>query len=744
MSSPPELPDERRPAVPSRRGPLVNAPLLPPLDWVTIGGGPTGCHVAVRLLDEGICTPDRLRILDPGPALLHRWTCCTASTGMRFLRSPAVHHLGPAPFELLQLGGRKKWDRRRSGLFAAPTNRPALSLFARHSAAVLKSYGLPELHVRDRVEHAVLGDRQVRLQLAGGEELRAARVVLALGNSDHPHWPELALELRERGGDVRHVFGETAPIDPAALPAEVAVLGGGISAAQLACRLAAAGRSVTVVARHGLRDHQFDSDPGWIGPKFMRGFLATPDLSERREMIQNARHRGSVPPDAAQDLQAALRSGAVTWRTGALEGGAVGPEGSLTLHIADGGAPLEVGALVLATGFSPRRPGGALVDRLIEDHGLPVADCGYPVVDAQLRWHPRLYVTGPLAELELGPTARNITGGRRAAERIVVPLRPPKSAKRRARSMRDMATAASLALMAAVAPGCQATKSGADSAAGSSDAAQGSGNGEGETDTGAAIQPLPPQGNLLIEEVYYAGAVPTDGIDRYYSDQFIELVNTADAPVMVGGLIIGDAPGLAGVINPGDEPGGPYIADPDHVYLSSAWRIPGEPEDVLLAPGASLVIAQDAGEHKPYSPVDLSEAHYETYVEEHGEDLDDAFVPNLESLWYNGGYDWLVTVFGPTIVVVSIDADELVQVGGARAPVQAPISAVVDTMEALLDAESGDFKRLHESVDSGFVHVSGTYTGESVRRRRDESGRLIDTDDSGADFEVVAVPLPGG
>ncbi len=39
--------------------------------------------------------------------------------------------------------------------------------------------------------------------------------------------------------------------------------------------------------------------------------------------------------------------------------------------------------------------------------------------------------------------------------------------------------------------------------------------------------PLPPHGNLLIEEVYYSGAVPTEGIDRYYSDQFIELMNVA-------------------------------------------------------------------------------------------------------------------------------------------------------------------------------------------------------------------------
>jgi hypothetical protein len=41
--------------------------------------------------------PERLRILDPHPSLLARWHACTANTGMTFLRSGAVHHLGFHP-----------------------------------------------------------------------------------------------------------------------------------------------------------------------------------------------------------------------------------------------------------------------------------------------------------------------------------------------------------------------------------------------------------------------------------------------------------------------------------------------------------------------------------------------------------------------------------------------------------------------------------------------------------------------
>ena len=127
-------------------------------------------------------------------------------------------------------------------------------------------------------------------------------------------------------------------------------------------------------------------------------------------------------------------------------------------------------------------------------------------------------------------------------------------------------------------------------------------------DSGIERDPVPPHGNLLIEEVYYSGAVPVEGIDRYYSDQFIELINTADAPVMLGGLMIGDAPGTSGPFGPGDTPAQRWIGDPERVYLSSVWQIPGAPEDVLLPPGASIVIAQDAQNHQPFSPLDLSGA----------------------------------------------------------------------------------------------------------------------------------------
>ena len=61
----------------------------------------------------------------------------------------------------------------------------------------------------------------------------------------------------------------------------------------------------------------------------------------------------------------------------------------------------------------------AILSHLIQAENLPCSECGYPLVSEGLEWAPRLHVMGALAELEIGPIARNISGARHAAERIV-------------------------------------------------------------------------------------------------------------------------------------------------------------------------------------------------------------------------------------------------------------------------------------------------------------------------------------
>ncbi|KAH8068115.1 tRNA-Phe hydroxylase [Aureococcus anophagefferens] len=71
--------------------------------WLVVGGGPQGVHVAGRLLREvdGLALDD-VCIVDDEDALLRKWKTRAENTGMRYLRSPASLHLGDGERELLR------------------------------------------------------------------------------------------------------------------------------------------------------------------------------------------------------------------------------------------------------------------------------------------------------------------------------------------------------------------------------------------------------------------------------------------------------------------------------------------------------------------------------------------------------------------------------------------------------------------------------------------------------------------
>lgn len=379
------------------------------LDWIIIGGGIHGVHIAARLLGEAGVEPERLRIVDPAPALLARWRACTQTTGMTHLRSPSVHNLGLNPFSLKHFAGKKQTP----GLFVPPYERPALSLFNAHCDRVMETFSLAKLHIQERAVTCSIQCEGVDVNLSDGRVLHAKNIVLALGTSESPQWPCWASRAHPR---VHHIFEPGFDEWPRS-PEAVAVVGAGISAGQVALRLLDEGHKVHLISRHALRQHQFDSDPGYLGPKFMKGFKRESDVDRRRVMITNARHKGSMPVDLCRALQRAINRGQLSWYKDEILG--VGTRDDAVCLLMSAHSGVCVDRILLATGFVSKRPGGRLVDELVESASLPCAQCGYPIVDSALRWHPRVYVSGPLAELELGPVSRNIAGARRASDRLV-------------------------------------------------------------------------------------------------------------------------------------------------------------------------------------------------------------------------------------------------------------------------------------------------------------------------------------
>ena len=386
------------------------------LSWLIIGGGIHGVHIAARLIGDAGLAADRIGILDPADELLARWRICTSTTGMLYLRSPSVHHLDLDSWSLQRFAGNP--ERRGPGLFARPYDRPSLGLFNAHCDRVIESHGLRARHVRGRASACRVDCDGLTVETEDGKELRAKQVVLAIGAGEQPEWPPWA---PSNDPHVGHIFARGFSLPSVGSGQRIAVVGGGISAAQISLRLVSEGHNVHLISRHALRQHRFDSDPGWLGPKLMTHFEQERDLCRRRAMIVEARHRGSVPPDVRHALGRAIDAQSITWHQAGVDEVVQGHDARY-LRLSSGDE-VEVDRILLATGFSARRPGGVMLDDLIETESLRCAECGYPVVDSALRWHPRIYVSGPLAELELGPAARNIAGARRAGDRIVLAAR---------------------------------------------------------------------------------------------------------------------------------------------------------------------------------------------------------------------------------------------------------------------------------------------------------------------------------
>ncbi len=390
-------------------------------EWLIVGGGPHGVHAALRLIAEAGVSPDAIRILDDEDHLLARWRRTTRNTGMRFLRSPSVHHLDLSSASLNHFASGR--GRRIERPFTRPYARPSLELFDRHCDDVIERHGLDRLHVRGRAHRLTKTPRGFRVDTddAIGGALRsidARRVLLAIGPPSRPAWPDWARDASSWAGRrIAHLFDPGFELKEDLADQVVAVVGAGISGVQTALRFARSSSRVVLISRHALRVHGFDSDPCWQGPSCMAAFARERNTEARRRMIGAARNRGSVPPDVHAAFRVARAEGRIELVEGEVRGGTRRGQ-RLALGLAD--RMLEVDRVLLATGFPSGRPGGAFVDAMVEELGLPQASCGYPVVDRALRWHPGLFVTGALAELELGPVARNLSGARRAGDRIVM------------------------------------------------------------------------------------------------------------------------------------------------------------------------------------------------------------------------------------------------------------------------------------------------------------------------------------
>lgn len=380
-----------------------------------IGGGVQGTFVSHVLSVRLGVSRDDIRVLDPHVNPLARWQQTTDACGMRFLRSPAAHHVGIRTNELLDWTRANCPDWRRE--YLQPYLRPSLACWNAHAKSVIDEHRLEEMRIRGSaldIHRSDDGSFHVQTSV---ESIHSKRIVLATGNSQPLHYPALPVDSDLAGERIRHLFDPAFRRSDIQAGENVVIVGSGVSAAQLAIRLAGEQGCRIQVLTDGMPQLSwFDSDPGWNGPRLLSRLAAIADPEERQRMVSEARIRGSFPGDTAASLLECTILGKMTMLTGRLE--SVCQAGNC-VHLRFNDEHLTTDRLVFATGFSTAVPAAPLVGQLSARLGLPVSSCGWPVVNQYCEWAAGVLVCGALAQLELGPVSRNISGIRSFARRLV-------------------------------------------------------------------------------------------------------------------------------------------------------------------------------------------------------------------------------------------------------------------------------------------------------------------------------------
>lgn len=393
-------------------------------EYVIIGGGIHATCLANYLLTEGGYTHRDLCLVEPHEQLLASFATKARQCGMRTLRSAFVHHIGTEPFSLESFA---EGAGREDELVSTENypNRPTLELFLDHARFVIDRRDIDECHLQSRVTgitRAGTGDR-LDVQTDAGS-LEARHVVLTIGLGGSRTVPTWGRSLPDDAPLVHVWDDEFDPTTAAKFAGQTFVVGGGITAGQLACSLSEH-TDVTLLSRHDLDIELTETDPYWTNWRHIEQEIHTlpPGSKARLDRIRAARNDATIPPYVERRLDEARDCDDLEIRRGEITS-AHATDDRLLVRFDDDTTEKNA-QVVLATGLDPV-PEHPLVESVAESLSLERGADGFPVLDDRtLAWRgtdgmdSSVYVSGALAGPSVGPFARNIVGARRVAERLL-------------------------------------------------------------------------------------------------------------------------------------------------------------------------------------------------------------------------------------------------------------------------------------------------------------------------------------
>ncbi len=387
------------------------------IDLAIIGAGVQALTLTTHLLQKSAKHYHKFIVFDPSQTWMRQWQQQFAAQQIPYLRSPAVHHPDPNPHQLRTFA-----ENRHNELFP-PYDRPGTKLFNDFCQEVIRRWQLADNKIYPAKVIQIIANKQAshsrfQLVLETGETIVARKVVLATGSgkTQLPDWVE---KITSNYPSDKLCHSQQVNLERLNLRGEsILIIGGGLTSGHLAKGAIELGATVTLMTRKQLQAKIFDADPCWLGPKCLKQFHAQTDWYLRYQQIQEARNGGSMTPEMLSKLRKASNRGKITIDENCQVSSAQWQDSCWQVSCLDGNRH-QFNRIWLATGTKFDVTEHPLLKDVLKTYPTQIVN-GLPVLDRHLRLRlSNFFIMGGLAALQIGPVARNIGGGKMAADLIV-------------------------------------------------------------------------------------------------------------------------------------------------------------------------------------------------------------------------------------------------------------------------------------------------------------------------------------
>ena len=282
---------------------------------------------------------------------------------------------------------------------------------------------------------------------------------------------------------------------------------------------------------------------------------------------------------------------------------------------------------------------------------------------------------------------------------------------------------------------------------------------EKSTSTKMIVNSFKAEGGFVFSEICTTGTL-TPQNKNYNYDAYFVITNNSDVVLYADSIALIESQYQSG--SSGNQPWNPDVR-PYAIPAGAVFMIPGNGTDHPVEPGESIVIANNAMDHRTVNEnsYDLTGADFEVFLDNGGNSMDtDYDTPNLEYIYCYTQTIWLPSVQQNRSYAIARmkENKETFIANHSETPtytattgkvmeskqVQVPNEWVLDAVNLGTEDDFGWFV-ISEKLDAGWVagranSKDTTQRGTAIKRKTDSAGKYVDTNNSTNDMVARQTP----